>query len=124
MIQKLMRKFWGTENPTLVGFVFLLGPILKIFSPPERLIRPYVKKGQVVIDLGCGPGYYTFALADSVGPEGKVYAVDSNKRSIRAIEKKAEKGDYRNIESHTTSAADLSFIQDRSVDFVFSNCMF
>ena len=123
MIQKLMRKFWGTENPTLVGFVFLLGPILKIFSPPERLIRPYVKKGQVVIDLGCGPGYYTFALADSVGPEGKVYAVDFNKKSIRAIEKKAEKGGYRNIESHATSAADLSFIKDRSVDFVFANCM-
>ena len=32
-----------------------------------------------------------FALAEIVGPEGKVYAVDLGKKSIRALEKKAEK---------------------------------
>ena len=75
----------------------------------------------MVADLGCATGYFTLALADSVGPEGKVYAVDFNKKSIRALEKKVEKGGYRNIESHASSAADLSFIKDSSVDFVLAS---
>ncbi len=109
------------------GWLFLrrppaiLDPIRRLFEPPQRLIGPYVKNGQVVADLGCGSGYSTLALAELVGPEGKVYAVDFNKKSIRALEKKVEKGSYGNIESHASSAADLSFIQDRSVDFVLAN---
>ena len=34
-------------------------------------------------------GYYTLALAEFVGPEGRVYAVDSDGKAIRALEKKA-----------------------------------
>jgi ubiquinone/menaquinone biosynthesis C-methylase UbiE len=120
MNQKLLRKINEFENVTLVGLA-LLYPIRRIFEPPKRLIRPYIKEDYVVADLGCGPGYYTFALAELVGSEGKVYAVDLGKKSIRALEKKVEKGGYRNIESHASSAADLSFIKDKSVDFVFAN---
>ena len=120
MMQKLMRKLWEAESVIAVSFA-LLEPIVRIFAPPHKFIGPYVKDGQVVADLGCATGYYTLALADSVGPEGKVYAVDLGKKSIRALEKKVEKGGYHNIESHASSAADLSFIKDRSVDFVFAN---
>ena len=120
MIQKLMRKLWQSENISRVGLA-LLYPIRRIFEPPKKLIRPYVKEDYVVADLGCATGYYTFALAELVGSKGKVYAVDFGKKNIRALEKKAEKGDYRNIEPHSSSAADLSFIKDRSVDFVFAN---
>ena len=120
MIQKLMRKLWEAESVIAVAFA-LLYPIVRIFYPPKRLIGPYVKNGHVVADLGCATGYFTLALADSVGPEGKVYAVDFNKKSIRALEKKVEKGGYRNIESHASSAADLSFIKDSSVDFVLAS---
>ena len=120
MIQKLMRKLWGSDTFAWVVFT-LLYPISRIFDPPKKLIRPYVKKDQVVADLGCATGYYTLAIADSVGSEGKVYAVDKNERSIRALKKKVEKGSYDNIEAHASSAADLSFIEDGSVDFVLAN---
>ena len=109
------------------GWLFLrrppasLDPIRKLFEPPQRLIGPYVKNGQVVADLGCGSGYYTLALAESVGPEGKVYAVDLDSKCIQTLQKKADKGGYDNIEAHASSASDVSFIKDRSVDFVFAN---
>ena len=120
LIQKLMLKLWGAE--TFVYFIFrLLDPIIRIFKLPQKYIRPYVKSGQVVVDLGCATGYCALALADSVGPEGKVYAVDLNKKSIRALEKKVEKGGYRNIEPHVSSAADLSFIENSSVDFILAS---
>ncbi len=117
-----MRKLWGADTVISVA-LRLLYPIARIFDPPERFIKPFVKKGQIVADLGCATGYYALALADAVGPKGKVYAVDKNKKSIRVLEKKIQKGDYRNIEAHASSAADLSFIKDRSVDFVFANTL-
>jgi ubiquinone/menaquinone biosynthesis C-methylase UbiE len=90
-------------------------------SIPQKHVEPYVKNGQVVVDIGCGSGYYTLALAECVGPEGKVYAVDLNEKAIRTLEKDADRFGYHNIEAHASSATDLSFIRDRSIDFVLAN---
>ena len=92
-----------------------------LFEPQNKLIEPYVKKGQVVADLACAWGYYTFPIADLVGPEGKVYAVDLGKKCIQAIKKKAKKRGYHNIEAYASSASEMRFIKDRSVDFVFAD---
>jgi ubiquinone/menaquinone biosynthesis C-methylase UbiE len=96
-------------------------PISRFFEPPRRLIEPYVKRGQVVADLGCGRGYYALALAELVGHEGKVYALDFDKKNIQTLQKRADKGKYHNIEMHDSSASDLSFIKDRSIDFILAN---
>jgi ubiquinone/menaquinone biosynthesis C-methylase UbiE len=98
-----------------------LNPITRLFQDPRRHVEPYVNKGQVVADLGCGPGYYALPLAELVGPEGKVYAVDLNEKVIQTMKKKADNRGYRNIEAHASSASDLSFIKDGSVDFVLAN---
>jgi ubiquinone/menaquinone biosynthesis C-methylase UbiE len=95
--------------------------IRKLFDSPRGLVERYVAEGQVAADLGCGPGYYTIALADPVGPNGKVYAVDSDEKAIRAVEKKAEKRGHENIETHASSASELSFIADGAVDFVLAH---
>lgn len=123
MIQKLMHKLWEAQSFVFVGFS-LLEPIIRIFRLPKRVIRPFekfAKESSVVADVGCASGYFTLRLAELVGPEGKVYAVDLNKKCIRALEKKVEKSGYRNIESHASSAADLNFIEDSSVDFVLAS---
>jgi ubiquinone/menaquinone biosynthesis C-methylase UbiE len=119
MIQKLMLRLWKSESFSFVCFT-LSEPIIRIFKLAHKFVRPYVKNGQVVADLGCATGYNSLAMADTIGPEGKVYAVDLNKKSIRALEKKVKKGGYRNIESHASSASDLSFIEDSSVDFILA----
>ena len=102
-----------------------LNPVKRYFEPTidhaKRHLEPYVSEGQVVADVGCDMGYYTFALAECVGPEGLVYVVDLEEEKIQAIQKKVEEGGYHNIEARATSAADLSFIEDGSVDFVVAN---
>jgi len=95
-------------------------PFRRLFSNPNKY-DSYVTEGQVVADLGCGPGYYTLALADFVGPEGKVYAVDSDEKAIRALKQKADRRGHLNIEAHASSAHDLSFINDGSVDFILAD---
>ena len=96
---------------------------LNYFESPKifKLINPYIKQGDVAADLGSGWGYYTLKLADRVGTGGKVYSVELGENCIRFIQKKAEEKGYRNIEAHASTAADLSFIKDRSVDLVFAN---
>lgn len=95
-------------------------PLRRLFEPPERLIGPFVKKGHRVADLGCGPGYYTMTMADIIGPDGKVFAVDSDERCIRVVKKKANRYGYKNIESHISSAHQLNFIENNSIDFVLA----
>jgi ubiquinone/menaquinone biosynthesis C-methylase UbiE len=102
--------------PTIVFDNF----IRKLFDRPDKY-RKYVRQDQVVADLGCGPGFFTFPLADAVGMNGRVYAVDSDEKAVRKIEKKAIKKGYHNIDSHVSSAARLGFINDDSVDFVLAD---
>ncbi|MCJ7486310.1 MAG: class I SAM-dependent methyltransferase [Candidatus Aminicenantes bacterium] len=96
-------------------------PLRRLFWPPRRLTEPYVRKGQTAADLGCGPGFCTLTLAEFVGPEGKVYAVDVDEKAVRELERKAAKRGYRNIEARASSASDLSFIKDGSIDFVLAH---
>jgi SAM-dependent methyltransferase len=42
----------------------------------ELLTRAGLRRGQRVIDVGCGTGATTLAIAEQVGPEGAVLAVD------------------------------------------------
>ena len=63
-------------------------------------------------------------MAESVGPGSRVFAMDSDEKVIRSLEKKAAGHGCQNIETHTSSAADPSFIKDRSVDFVLADGLF
>jgi len=98
-----------------------LGPIIRLGDKSIRRVGPYVQKGQVAADIGCGWGYYSFALADLVGPEGRVYAIDLARKCVLAIKKKAEKRGCQVVEAYESTAADLNFIKDGSVDFIFAN---
>ncbi|MEQ9188656.1 MAG: methyltransferase domain-containing protein [Cryomorphaceae bacterium] len=45
--------------------------------------RANIGRGQSVLDLGCGPGFASFDLADIVGHEGSIIGVDRSKEYIR-----------------------------------------
>ena len=95
--------------------------IRRLISPPEKMSR-LVRAGNVVADLGCGPGYFTIPIAKVVGLAGKVYAVDSDQRSIQVLGTKSEaQGLGSVIEAHATSAADVKYIPTECVDFVLAH---
>lgn len=58
---------------------------------PERMLGPYVKPGMTVIDLGCGMGYFSIAMAGMVGDSGKVLAVDIQRKILEVAMKRARK---------------------------------
>ena len=103
--------------------VFLIdNPLRRLFWPPKKLVEKYVQSGQVVADLGCGSGFYALPIAWRVGDHGKVYAIDFDRKAIRALEKKAEKHGLTNIVNpRVSSAAEVGFIPSGSVDFVLAH---
>jgi SAM-dependent methyltransferase len=48
--------------------------------------RAGVAMGQTVLDVGCGPGYAAVDLAEAVGPQGRVVALDKSERFLKVLE--------------------------------------
>ena len=46
-----------------------------------------LKCGDRVLEIGAGPGYVSFALAERVGPEGLVYALDRSAEALAYLER-------------------------------------
>ena len=42
----------------------------------RKVLESGVKEGDKVLELGCGPGFYTEEISIVAGPAGKVYAQD------------------------------------------------
>ena len=43
---------------------------------PRKILQPYIAEGMTVLDIGCGPGFFTLDMARMVGASGRVIAVD------------------------------------------------
>ena len=56
---------------------------------PELLLGPYVRRGMTVLDVGCGMGHFTLGLAELVGSEGQVIAVDLQPEMLRVASERA-----------------------------------
>ena len=78
-----------------------------------QLLAP--KKGCKVLDLGCGTEYFSKVLAEMVGPEGKVVAIDPD---VERLKLAREKYPASNLEYHEGRAQD---IPGTDYDIVFAN---
>ncbi len=90
------------------------------YDPKKLIASAGIGKGMVVADLGCGPGFFTIPIALIVGPEGKVYAVDTDAEALDYLKAEIEK---RNISSSLIVVMQASMlhtaIPDHSVDVIF-----
>ena len=61
----------------------------RLFQNPKKIVGPYVKPGMTAIDIGCGPGMFTLAMAGMVGDTGKVIAVDIQQEMLDVVKTKS-----------------------------------
>ena len=86
--------------------------------PNEVLSALDLKAGEVVADIGAGPGYFTMRFARAVGPEGKVYAVDIAAPVLEYLKKEALKQSLSNVQA-IVSREDDPLLPSSSVDLAF-----
>lgn len=74
-------------------------------SPPavETLTHLGLSPGQVVADVGCGPGFFTLPLAELVRPNGLVYAIDVEASMLELIQSRAAAAGISGIETDRAS---------------------
>lgn len=76
--------------PWWLGYL-LASPLRRLLQDPDEIVRPYVKEGMSVLDVGCGMGFFSLPLAKLVGQTGKVVCVDLQEKMIKGLLRKALK---------------------------------
>jgi ubiquinone/menaquinone biosynthesis C-methylase UbiE len=70
-----------------------------MFSDPKDNVSQFsLNHGDVVADFGAGSGFYTLAISDAVGSNGKVYAIDVQKDLLLKIKNLANAQHRTNID--------------------------
>jgi cyclopropane fatty-acyl-phospholipid synthase-like methyltransferase len=59
--------------------------------------RLELQPGMTVLDIGCGPGRLTIPVAEQVGPQGAVVAIDLQTGMLRRAQERAQAADLSNI---------------------------
>lgn len=89
------------------------------WQEPDRVVESLgLAPGARVGDLGAGGGYFTFLIAEAVGPEGKVYAIDVDEGMLEYVRKKAAEDGHANVETVLASAGDPKLPE--AVDLLFT----
>ena len=94
-------------------------PLQRVFRNPYKLLKAAgLKPGQKVLEIGCGPGFFTIPAAKIVGEKGVVYALDNHPLAIKRVREKVMREGIENVK---TILADVTKIRlpSKSIDVIF-----
>lgn len=83
----------------------------------DTMGRMNVQKGSAALDVCCGTADWTIAMADAVGPNGKVVGLDFSKNMLKIGEEKVKTLQLKNVNLIHGNAMELPF-EDNHFDYV------
>ncbi len=99
---------------------FLANPLRRFWHDPHTILGPLVTEGMLVLEPGCGMGFFSIELAHLVGPQGKVVAVDLQPKMLAGLRRRAQKaGLSERIETRLATAGGL-MVDDLAGKFDFA----
>jgi len=87
-------------------------------DPYKALNAAGLEPDQKVLEVGCGPGFFTIPAARIVGDKGTVHALDISPLAVERVQQKIEKEGATNVETILANAAQTG-LPDQSFDLVF-----
>jgi len=57
---------------------------------PRKILSPFIEEGMTVLDLGCGPGFFSIDMAQMVGKSGRVIASDLQEGMLQKLKEKIQ----------------------------------
>jgi ubiquinone/menaquinone biosynthesis C-methylase UbiE len=100
------------------GAAWLVRPEREAEEHPDQALDALkIPKGAVVADLGAGVGYFTWRLAERVGPAGIVYAADIQQEMLDRLQKNMTDRNVTNVRS-VLGAVDDPKLPKNSLDLV------
>ena len=95
-------------------------PLRRLFHNPERFLGPYLQPGMRCLDLGCGLGFFSLAMARLAGPSGEVISVDLQWQMLRGLQKRAAKAGLDGLIKARRCGADDLGVSDLSASIDFA----
>jgi len=90
-----------------------------VFVNPYRLLtQAGLRRGQRVLEVGCGPGFFTIPAAKIAGETGRVIALDINPAAVEYVSRKIVGSGLANVETRLADATETR-LGDESVDLAF-----
>jgi ubiquinone/menaquinone biosynthesis C-methylase UbiE len=86
------------------------------WDPGRFLPRFGLKEGLVVLELGSGPGFWTLPLAELVGPQGQVIALDVSEDMLRTLVERRPPPQVRVVRGELPAIE----LPDASADFIWA----
>jgi FkbM family methyltransferase len=91
----------------------------EVFARRHEIARKLeLKPGTAVADIGAGTGFFTEIFAESVGAEGRVYAVEVSPKFLDHLRKRARQRGFRQIEV-VEGGERSARLKDASIDVAF-----
>jgi ubiquinone/menaquinone biosynthesis C-methylase UbiE len=87
-------------------------------DPYKALDAAGLEPGQKVLEVGCGPGFFTIPAARIVGEKGNVCALDISSLAVERVQQKIEKEGATNVETVLADAVQTG-LPDQSFDLIF-----
>jgi len=95
-------------------------PIRRLIHDPQKILGGLIETGQTVLDLGCGPGTFSVAMAKMVGESGKVIAVDVQEEMLKLVrEKAARQGLQARIVTHKSGPGGIGLSEKADFALAF-----
>ncbi|MCJ7593382.1 MAG: methyltransferase domain-containing protein [Desulfobacterales bacterium] len=86
---------------------------------PQKILGPYIKEGMKVMDLGCGPGFFSIDMAKMVGNSGRVIASDLQDGMLQKLRAKIQGTELEErIKLHKCEQDRIGVSED--IDFVLA----
>ncbi|MGA2173095.1 MAG: methyltransferase domain-containing protein [Sedimentisphaerales bacterium] len=102
-----------------VGLTWVLDNIFRRWiHNPRKISNGLVKEGDTVLDVGCGPGLFSVAMADMVGKSGKVIAADLQDGMLEKVKSKLNESNKAIIKLHKCQEDRIGVTE--KVDFVLA----
>ncbi|MCG8637671.1 MAG: class I SAM-dependent methyltransferase [Desulfobacterales bacterium] len=118
-------------NPSFKGDVcshrhaiFLDNFIRRLFQNPKKIAGPYINPGDTVLDLGCGPGYFSIDMAKMAGTGGRVFSVDLQEEMLsRVVQKSVQNRLTGIITPHRCTQENIGLGPEIKADFILAYYM-
>ena len=52
---------------------------------PQKILAPYINEGMTVLDIGCGPGFFSIEIAKMIGKNGRVISADLQEGMLQKL---------------------------------------
>ncbi len=101
-------------------FSFTLDNFLrKRFHDPVAILHDFIRPGSTVMDIGCGPGYFTIPMAQMAGETGTVIAVDLQRKMLDRMLARADRLGLRDRIKEIQCMPDDIMVRDKA-DFILT----